>query len=262
MATRFKLPARVNEVRVSAYLVYAQYIALLALQATPGLTRHRVPRDAKEVRETLLSRYGSVTFEAGLDYVWSLGIPVVPLSDPGTFHAACWRVKGRNVVVVKQRTQLPWFWLFDLMHEVWHAGDAPEKEELVVVEGEGYRGGSGEQSEEEAAGEFAGDVILGGRSEELAELCVKASGGSVERLKRVVQRVAVEEGVPVEGLANYLAFRLTHQGINWWGAARNLQRASGNPWQLARDRLLRGMEVEYLSDVDRDILVRALDERE
>ena len=78
--------------------------------------------------------------------------------------------------------------------------------------------------EEIAASEFAGDVILGGQAQVLSEMCVAAANNSVERLKRVVPVVARREGVSVGALANYLAFRLSCQGINWWGAAVNPSR--------------------------------------
>ena len=56
-----------------------------------------------------------------------------------------------------------------------------------------------------------------GRAEDLAERCVQAARGSVERLKVAVPQVAAREHVPVDALANYMAFRLSLQGHNWWG---------------------------------------------
>jgi len=65
--------------------------------------------------------------------------------------------------------------------------------------------------------------MLDGRAEELAEQCVTAAKNRVELLKNAVPSVAQSGGVQVDALANYMAFRLSLQGINWWGAANNLQ---------------------------------------
>jgi len=105
-------------------------------------------------------------------------------------------------------------------------------------------------------------VVLAGRAEELAELCVQAAQGSVERLKAVVPRVAAREHVPADALANYMAFRLALQRINWWGAATNLQEAGPDPWQTARDLLLEQAHFDRLNDVDRTLLLQALSDVE
>lgn len=259
--THFKVPRRANERRVAAYTIYAHYLALLVLQATSSATQHRVSRSAEEVRGEVLNRYGSISFDSVLNYVWSLGIPLLPLSDPGAFHGACWRVDARNVIVLKRRNQLPSLWLFDLLHELWHAGERPDKEQLGIVEYERTAAEPVSSDEEAKAGQFAGDVILGGRSEELAQLCVDAARGKVQRLKGAVVAVAERESVPVDGLSNYMAFRLSLQGINWWGAATNLQKNGlGNPWRFARDELLKRIDFGLLAEVDQELLIKALAE--
>ena len=61
-------------------------------------------------------------------------------------------------------------------------------------------------SEEEfAASQFAGDILLEGRAEEIAQASVDQARGSVERLKGVVPDVARRFGVDTGALANYLA---------------------------------------------------------
>lgn len=86
------------------------------------------------------------------------------------------------------------------------------------------------------------------------------AGGDVGRLKGAVQRIAATEGVAVDALANYLAYRLSLQDINWWGAATNLQPTDANPWAVARNVLLEHMDVDVLNDADRQLLLRALAE--
>ena len=109
----------------------------------------------------------------------------------------------------------------------------------------------------------AGDVVLNGRAEELVQMCVEAAKESVERLKKVVPQIANRENVSVDSLANYMAFRLSSfNGINWWGAATNLQATDQNPWQIARDFLLERSNFGRLNEVDRNLLLQALSDLE
>ena len=59
-------------------------------------------------------------------------------------------------------------------------------------------------------------------------------------------------------LANYLAFRLSWQGVNWWGAAANLQADDADPWAIARDVFIERFPYHIESDLDRQLLDRAL----
>lgn len=259
---RFKVAKRTEERRLSAYTVYAHYLALVVLEATAGLQRQPIPTEAAAVRQAILSTYGAVTFEHTLRYVWSLGIPVLPLRDPGAFHGACWRIDGRNIIVLKQRTPSVARWLIDLLHELRHAGEEPDNDARAVIEAEDTVRVPQDAPEEQVATQFAGDVVLAGRAEALAERCVQAAKGSVERLKAAVPRVAAQEQVPGDALANYMAFRLALQGINWWGAATNLQVAGPDPWHVARDLLLQQTDFARLNEGDRTLLLRAFSERE
>jgi dephospho-CoA kinase len=183
----------------------------------------------------------------------------LPLNDPGNFHGACWRVSGRNVIVLKQRTRSAARWLHDLLHEYFHAANNPDLEEHPVIE-EGEMSPSRRQSQEEqSASQFAGNVMLAGRAEELAEECVTVAKGSVERLKSAVTKVGKKQGVAVDILANYMAFRLSLQGINWWGAASNLQQDGSAIICSPRDILLDHADLTRLAPVDRNLLLRALE---
>ena len=62
----------------------------------------------------------------------------------------------------------------------------------------------------------------------------------------------------VDHLANYMAFRLSLQNINWWGAANNLQTIAENPWETARDALLTQSNFSKINPSDRELIVRAL----
>ena len=259
---RFKLPARAKETVVGVYTVYAHYLALLVLDATTSERKHPLPSDWEDVRKTVLASYGEVNFKNTLLYVWDLGIAVLPLKDSGTFHGACWRVAGRNVIVLKQRTLSLARWLIDLLHESFHALDKPEEEEFSVIEESEMSDARRLSDDEREATEFAGDVVFDGRAEDLAELCAHIAGGSIPRLKTVVRQVARQEGVSVGALANYIAFRLSTDGKDWWGTAQNLQESGDNPWKIARDILIERLDFNRMNPIDRELLSRALADSE
>jgi transcriptional regulator with XRE-family HTH domain/cytidylate kinase len=256
---RFKLPARVRKGGMAAYLVYAHYLALLVLECTSDLEVKELPTDPEEFSSGVLRAYGELSFEGVVKYIWSLGVPILPLNDPGSFYGACWRVKGRNIIVLRQRTRSAARWLHDLLHEYFHAARDQNLEEHPIIEGHELSVARRQSPEEKDASYFAGEVMLGGRAEELAEKCVEVARGSVERLKAAVQEVAQKTNVSVGALANYMAFRLSLQGINWWGAATNLQ----DHWEeivcTPRDLLLTRLRLGHLNPIDRDLILRALE---
>jgi len=234
-------------------------MALLALQATARVPQRPVPTDSSQVLSEVLAAYGVISFESVLKYIWSLGVPVLPLHDRGTFHGACFREDWRNVIVLKQQTASESRWLHLLLHEFRHTGEEPGKANREKIEAEETSKERRESEEEVLCSEFAGEVTLDGRPDELEDMCVESSGGKVSLLKNVVQRVAAREKVSVGALANYMAFRLWQEEVtNWWGAAANLQEPSEGPWQIARDIFLQHADFESLSDVDRNLLQQAL----
>jgi transcriptional regulator with XRE-family HTH domain len=265
-AARFKVISRAKERKLSAYTVYAHFLALQLLQTASDFPCNPIPTEASEVRAAVINVYGSVSFEAVLRYVWSLGVPVLPLNDPGAFHGACWRVNGRNVIVLKQRTRAIARWLHDLLHELRHAGEQPNNPEHSVIEA-AETSPERRESEEVDATQFAADVALDGRAEELVQMCVQAikgpkGPGRLELLKSVLPKVAARERVKADSLANYMAFRLSLQEENWWGAAMNLQRTDEDPWRIARDILLQHASLARITGMDRDLLIQALSDRE
>jgi Zn-dependent peptidase ImmA (M78 family)/transcriptional regulator with XRE-family HTH domain len=255
---QYKLPKRSDRDRVNAYTVYSHYLALYLIDAARMLPCKPIPETAEAFHHAVLAAYGTITLEHVLNYLWDLGVIVLPLNDPGVFHGACWRVDGRNVIVLKQRTRSLSRWLFDLLHEVGHVRKHPHEVNLTVIESPEDSEERRESQEERQASRFAGDVILAGRAEELAQICVSEAQGKLERLKAVVPKVAVRENVSKDALANYLAYRLSLQGLNWWGAAVNLQQQDANPWRAARDVLLNRVPLANLRGLELDLLAQAL----
>jgi transcriptional regulator with XRE-family HTH domain len=261
-ATKFKVPAGANEQRLTAYTFYAHYLALLLLEATAHLPTKPIPTGPKAVRAAIIEQYGNTNFDSVLRFIWDHGVAVLPLDDPGAFHGACWRANGRNVIALKRRTRLFARWIQLALHEFFHAGEEPDLPDFSVVEEADTPDLRRDSREEKRANRFAAEVVLDGRANELVQQCMTDAGGRIEWLKGVVPRVAEEAGVPADGLAEYVAYRLTEQGHNWWGTATNIQNGSGNPWKIARDIALEKLDLARLNPTDRELLSLALMEAE
>ena len=257
-SARFKTPSLSFGKRHSAYVVYAHVLAMAALQGVRKGGKQEIPASAAEVRQALISQHGSITFESALKYAWDLGVVVLPLNDPAVFHGACWRIDGRNVVVLKQKTLSVARWLFDFLHEIRHLAEEPGSDQFSLIELDVASEERRQSPQEEEASHFAGDVILDGRAEHLAELCVNEAEGKLQWLKAAVPKVAKREHVAIDTLANYMAFRLSQQGENWWGAANNLQDLSVDPWMLAREEFFARIDLAHVGEPERDLLIRAL----
>lgn len=255
---RFKMPANRARATTSLYAAYANYLAVVALKGARSLPTGEIPTDAAAMHRRIEEAYQTVDLRSTLHTAWDLGVVVLPLRDRGAFHGACWRYEGRNAVVLKQTSKHEARWLFDLLHELFHAGQRPEADSLEVIETDETSAERRNSGEEIAAGQFAGEVMLDGKAETLAQACVQAARKSVERLKSVVPAIAAKNGVSVGGLANYLAFRLSWQGVNWWGTAAVLQADDGDPWTIARDVFVERFPYDIDNQLDRQLLDRAL----
>jgi transcriptional regulator with XRE-family HTH domain len=259
-AAMFKIYSAADERRTLFLAAFAEYVAKLVTRATATLGPQELPEDAATFRGLLVARSGSVDLKTALATLWDLGVVVVPLTERAGFHGACWRFDGRNVIVLKQRTPSEARWLHDLLHETYHAASRPETREFAWLDDETMPVDRRQDPEERRATRFAGDVQLGGRAEELARECVTRASKKVERLKAVVPQVAKAHGASVGALANYLAWRLTLDGVNWWGTAANLQEM-GRPWKMVRDFLVARLDWSKLDGLDRQLLTRVLEER-
>ena len=257
-SVRFKMGANANQDRVSAYSFYAHYLSLIAIQACSHHPIKPVPTNPDDIIAGVLFNAEASILQAAVNHVWDLGIPVLPLDDPGTFHGACFRESGRNVIVLKQRSTSESKWAYDLFHELWHAGQEPDLSERTVLEAEETTSERRESDEEKTASRFAAAVLLQGRAQDLAQQCLAEANHDMRRLKATVQRVAEREGVPVDSLANYLAFRLAaEQGESWWATASVLQSA-GKPWDIVRDVFFERADFTKLAPPDRELLAQAL----
>jgi transcriptional regulator with XRE-family HTH domain/Zn-dependent peptidase ImmA (M78 family) len=257
---RFKMPKGRDARSAAVYTAYAYRLATICARAMASKPRKKIPTDWQQFRNAMLSAYKVVDFKTALALAWDMGAVVLPLNDSGAFHGACWRIGGVNVIVLKQSLRYPARWLFDLLHELRHAGDNPEAEEFEVVEASETSDERRNSKDEQQASWFAGQVALEGKAEELVKECLVFAESDLRRLKVAVETIAKRQQVSASQLANYMAFRLSLQGENWWGVASNLQDKSYDPLAHARDVFFNRFSFKDLDQSDSDLLSLALHE--
>lgn len=255
----FKKPTNANENQVKAYSHYAYYLAKVVLRAFPTKGKNNYPESIEEFKENYFKKNQNIDLGTLLDFVWDLGVCVLPLNDAGVFHGASWNIDGRHVVVLKQNTQSHARWIFDLLHELYHVFTHLHKDNTSVVEVEELNPFSNNESIEELeANSFANQVIFGYRAEELAEQCVTAAHWDIKKLSKAVVQVARKEKVREDFLSNYLAFRLSFQGENWWSSAIKMQITEPNPFTITTEFLKKKIQIQKLNPMDFNLLTAAL----
>ncbi len=92
-AVRFKIAVNTNLSRIIPYVAYSRFLAEQVIGAskwegTPTL------RTVADVEQRLITWPTPLSFSDLLSFVWVQGTSVLPLTDPGKFHGACWRLGG------------------------------------------------------------------------------------------------------------------------------------------------------------------------
>jgi Zn-dependent peptidase ImmA (M78 family) len=216
------------------------------------------PEDIEEFKKNYFEKNKSIDFLSLLEYIWNLGITVLPLNDSGIFHGASWNIEGKHVIVLKQITTSHARWIFDLLHEIYHVLVHLNKLNTSVIETEEITPFSNGTTEELEANAFANQVLFEDKAEELADKSVKAANYKLENLKQAVIQVSKKENIRADFLANYLAFRLKDQGENWWGAASNMQVTVPTPFTIASDFLKSKIVIQKLNPIDCNLLNAAI----
>jgi len=231
--TQYKLPQDQNARKLAAYTSYAFCISSLLLKCANKQLQSALSSDAEIFYTNICLKYDSLTFQNTLSYIWDLGIPVMSLKDPGTFHGACWRIERHSVIAIKRTILSQSRWLFDLLHEYKHAVQNQGQQNVSIAEQGDMSSDRRTNPEEIDASQFSGDVILAGNTEEIVNDCEIATNGKLQLLKSVVSKVAKRYGAPVGAVANYMAYRLSLQDENWWGTVTKLQTKDERPWEIA-----------------------------
>lgn len=254
---RFKRPANADPKAVTAQEGFSAYLLMALCDVTAKAKQPVLPADPAGMRRLLFGNQPP-SFSRALDSVWKLGIPVLPLSNKGGFHGACYRFSGRPAIALKQSLQSPARWLFDLTHELGHLVEDDDPT-LRVIEPEEP---SDEQDAdaEARAHDFAAKVLLGSHVDHIFPEVWRRAKGQPARLKRVTATLAGELELDVGLVAQHIAFRVRREhGANWWGAARNLEAAAETPFHIARETLLRHVKLDRVAEPARGMLVQVLD---
>ena len=251
---RFKAPTNLKIEYFETYLKYVDCLADIISSSNTSIDSKVLKRTAPEFRSDLLSNYGEITLEAGVNYLWDLSVPVLPLGHSSFFHGACWKVQKQIVVVLKQPSQHQSRWLFDIFHELYHAKEeSPHDEVTIDLDTALY------SPEEQIANDFAAEILLGTRAKQMVFQCISNSGGEVTRLKKAVSDFSREENIPVGVLANLVAYEVGKNGVNWWGTANNLQPYAKDPLEVVRSVFIKRFDFLKLEDsIDRSILLKAI----
>lgn len=258
---KYKVRKGLNQTKLAAYTLYAHYLGMIVLQSTSHLVRKTLPKNPYEIHREIVNSKGAIDFELALRYVWSLGVPILALNLDGGFQGAYFRENNRDITIVNYKTSSASMWLFTLFHEFWHVLN--EKHEttkmlrLEDVEGT-FTHGTKADPDEKNASLFASAVLLGRNPDALVHQVLKDANKDIARLKESVIKTSKEQGVSLESLANYTAYRVSMEGHNWWGTARNLQESNAGLQNIARDVLLNYVDLSHISGADMDILRRAL----
>lgn len=245
---RYKTPKGTRDELVYLYTSYAEFVAR-EITRILDIPPKKLTTKPMEFRKNVIDKYGDLNLESCISYLWDLGVPIIPFEMSGGFHGACWRFNGRNVIILKQQSKLQSRWLFDLLHEYWHATQEPNLQERRKVDLGEVLSAKTDDQEELEANNFAEAVIFGGKSEELFDECITISRGRIKLLKTAVLRVALKNRVDVGSLANYTAYRMSNMGQNWWGAAQNLQ-SNGNPYSTAYEIMMNRLEPNMLDSLE------------
>jgi transcriptional regulator with XRE-family HTH domain len=259
-ATRFKLPANTSKGSISAYTLYAHYLAAIVATCFEEKPKRKLITDWHKLHTALTMPGSPMTFSKVINFAWDCGVLVLPLRDAGSFHGAVWNIGGRFVIVLKQTTPLASRWLYDLLHEIGHIACGHVTEDAVLIEAAEISPAIHATKDEDEANEWAEDVLFDGESDQIEQACAAASEGKTQRLKAVLPSVAKRYDLTVGALANHLAYRLAAQKQDWWGTAHNLQTDASDSFDEARRILLGRISLHRLPGSDRELLMRALTE--
>jgi IrrE N-terminal-like domain len=251
----FKAPVNASISQIKAYSYYAHYLAKLVAKSYKPSGKEHLPEDIDEFKANYLNKYRSFDLRSLLTYAWELGFCVLPLNDPGVFHGACWNIEGRKVIVLKQTTKHHARWIFDLLHELYHALAHLDKQDSAIVETQELNPFiNNDTLEEREANTFSHQVLFGDRAEDILNHCVKLTKGRMENLKAAVTNVSRAENIREDILANYLAFRLSLNDQNWWGAAVSFQITDPDPFAIATEILNKNITTKDLNQIENSLL--------
>ena len=120
----YKLSASATPADVHLTTQIAIQAAVLALEALPQVQK-ALPTAAADIRAEIRARgVGTIDFRSLVDYCWSYGIPVIPLSDfpqkAKKMDGFAVRIGERFAIVLARKHAYPAWLIFTLAHEMAH----------------------------------------------------------------------------------------------------------------------------------------------
>jgi hypothetical protein len=180
------------------------------------------------------------------------------MAGRGEFSAAVWDSSPRPLIVLKESRELAVYWLFDLAHELAHlALGHVGQTALIDVESPAPRGDSLD-SMEQAANDYALEILLPNHEELLREVRREARGSHL-RFKGAVASVADAAQVSPGLLGMIAAYALAEVGQDKdrWGSATNLARPDGAGREQVQNVARQFLSPDHLDPVD-VVLIRQL----
>lgn len=249
-AAQFRASPAANRQIVTGYARYAAYLAELLIEACR--TEYRPLPDIHELRRSVGDSQYESPLEALLHVCWQHGIPVLPLSDSGAFYGASFSIDDRPAIALKNNVRSPDRWAFLLAHEMDHARN-PGGESVLEADlsARDWRSLPSEQ----AADQFAVELLLGDRVDAIVAVAVETADGNIAQLKSVLPAVAKAGNVPLGILADHIAARIGAAGDNWWPTATTLHESDVDAWRVTRSVLFEYVDFSRLDATDREILI-------
>ena len=224
----FKATRPGKDLSVSPQVRLGQTIADIVRRAASVSQHQTLPTDGHTINLEARDESGQVTLPSLAKWAWDRGVPVVPLAGRGDFYAAVWSGLPPPVIVLKDSRELAVYWLFDLAHECAHlALNHVGHDGLVDVDAPAPRMDTSD-SIEQAANEFALEILLPDHQQLLSDVRREARGSHL-RFKGAVATVAAAANVNAGLLGMVAAYALLEVGQekDRWGSATNLARSDG-----------------------------------
>ena len=260
---RFRILNNRTNVETQSFSTYANYLAEVVAKAMRKEPLQTIPNNPLQVRNEIISNYGEIDFEKTLHYVWDRGIAVVPLDFNGNFLGACWRLNGRNVIVLNQGIGQTARWLFVLLHEVYHAGQFPTKKSFDKQKVNTTSTKKVDYLDEKKADEFAELVMFGENASTLIESIGNQFRGDYNELSKLIERVASENEVNVIALTNSVICRLQSKSNEYDKSLLKVldklqPKTSFEPHTIASDIFLNRFTFQGESEIDLQLLNQAI----
>lgn len=254
---RFKMRGDVSEDDLEWSRAIAVRAAEIAAYAAPGQHQGMPTRSAEEIRSQIQeSGVRWVSVESLIDFCWSIGIPVIHVSN---FPAGHRKMTGMAVIVhdrpviVVAENRMEGAWLsFVIAHELGHIASGHLADGEFMADDAIDMADSDELEQE--ANTFAVQLLTAddGLEFTLPRWRLPKAKQLAEQAKKVGGEIRVDPGVIVLNLA-------WHHSKNIWplaGAALKEIEPDANTPQMLRSKMAENLDLDRLPDASVDFLLR------